>query len=494
MHLIYKRREGIDMKKRFVKLSGFHPWLGSISINSVSLIFLLLAAVTLNGCLVGGRYTPQSEANPIDTSYAYPHSEKKDTLELVKWFDLYKDEALNKLIKTALDSNRNLMIAASRVEQARERAGVVKSNLWPSIGYNGTAGTGKVGTDAQAIGAALDGNNFQMYGALSWELDLFGRVRHANKSAQAIFMSEIENRNGIQVALIGQTAELYFILRDLDNRLAIAERTLVSRKENTRLITERFNKGYVPELDKLQAEQQEATVEANIPEIKRQIIETENALRVIIGQNPGPIVRGLENNAQDLGPEIPAGIPSELLLRRPDIRSAEKIVEAQFNNIGVAKANMFPTISLTGILGFASPSLSTIISDNGFMAAGAGSIFGPIFEFSKNRSRKREQEYRLIEVTKGYEQTVLQAFADVDNSLYGYRSYNEQLEILNRQVAAATKALELTNARYDYGYTSYLEVIIQEDNLYSAELQRSFVLQKKLTSVVNLYRSLGGGW
>jgi multidrug efflux system outer membrane protein len=298
----------------------------------------------------------------------------------------------------------------------------------------------------------------------------------------------------VQVALIAQTAELYFLLRDLDNRLAIAIRTLDSRKENTRLITERFNKGYVPELDKLQAEQQQDAVAANIPEVKRQIIEVENALRVIIGQNPGPVIRGIPNESQDLGPAIPAGLPSQLLLRRPDIRSAEKIVESQFNNVGIAKANMFPTISLTGILGFASPSLSTLLTDDGFLATGAGNIFGPIFEFNKNRRRKREQQYRLVEVTKAYEQTVLQAFADVDNSLYGYRSYNEQYEILNNQVASATKALELTNARYNFGYTSYLEVIIQEDNLYEAELQRSFILQRKLTSVVNLYKSLGGGW
>lgn len=459
-----------------------------------SIAFLLFATISLSGCLVGGKYAPQAQSNPVDSSYVYPHGNQSDSIKLVQWFELYKDEALNKLIKIALDSNRNLLIATSRVEQARERAGIVKSNFWPSLGYNATAGVGKVGTDAQSVGAALDGNNFQMYGALSWELDLFGRVRHANRAAKAVMMSEIENRNGVQVALIAQTAELYFILRDFDNRLEIAERTLVARKENTRLISERFEKGYVPELDKLQAIQQEATVAANIPELKRLIIETENALRVIIGQNPGPIIRGLKNNQQDLGPEIPAGLPSQLLLRRTDIRSADKIVEAQFNNVGVAKANMFPVISLNGIMGFASPSLNTIISNKAFMAAGAGSMFGPIFEFNRNRSRKREQEYKLIEATRAYEQTVLQAFADVDNSLYGYRSYNEQLEILNIQVAAATKALELSNARYDFGYTSYLEVIIQQDNLYAAELQRSFVFQKKLTSVVNLYKSLGGGW
>jgi multidrug efflux system outer membrane protein len=283
-------------------------------------------------------------------------------------------------------------------------------------------------------------------------------------------------------------------LGDLDSRLAIAERTLAARRENTRLITERFNKGYVPELDKLQAEQQEGFVAATIPELKRSIIEIENALRVLAGQNPGTITRGLQNPAQDLSIAIPAGIPSQLLLRRPDVRAAEKQMEAQFNIVGVAKANMFPSIGLTGILGFASPQLNTLLSSEGFIASGAGSIFGPLFEFNRNRSRKRAEQYRLEQVAYDYEQTVLLAFADVDNSLYGYRSYAEQYEILDKQVTAATKALQLTQARYDYGYTSYLEVIIQEDNLFQAENQRSFILQKKLSSVVNLYKSLGGGW
>jgi len=490
--LKFKREEDIDMKRK--NFSEFHAATLS-GMNSILKLMMVIALffgmIVIDGCVVGGRYHPQTFGT--DSTSAYPHNEKKDSITLVRWVELYKDEALNRLIKTALDSNRNLLMATARVEQARERAGIVWANLWPSVGYNGTASTGTAGKDAQSAGA-LHGNNFQAYGVLSWELDLFGKVRHANRSAKAQFLSEIENRNGVQVSLIAQTAELYFLLRDLDNRLAIAERTLVSRKENTRLISERFNKGYVPELDKLQAEQQEATVASNIPELKRQIIEVENALRVIIGQNPGQIIRGLENNSQDLGPAIPAGLPSQLLLRRPDIRAAEKEVESQFNNVGVAKALMFPTISLTGLLGFASPSLETIITDAGFLTSASGNIFGPIFEFNKNRRRMREQKYRLIEVTRFYEQTVLQAFSDVDNSLYSYRSYDEQLQILNTQVAAATKALELSNARYDYGYTSYLEVIIQEDNLYAAELQRSFVLQKKLTAVVSLYKSLGGGW
>lgn len=455
-----------------------------------NLIIFGLVAVLVGGCAVGGKFSsPQ-----VKSDATYPNSSTTDSITSLKWFNLYKDEALNSLIKMVLDSNRNLLIATARIEEARERAGIVKSNYFPSVGYSAGARTSDVGTNAQAAGAGIDGNSFNMYGMLNWEIDLFGKIRHANRAAKAQYFAEIENRNGVMISLIAQTAELYFILSDLDNRLVIAERTLVARKENTRLIGERFNKGYVPELDKLQAEQQEAFVASSIPETKRQIIEVENALRVLTGRNPGAIQRGLPNQNQQMDVLIPSGLPSQLLQRRPDIRAAEKRMEAQFNYVGVAKANMFPTISLTGMLGFASPQLNTMITSDGFLASGAGSIFGPIFEFNKNRSRKRAESYRFQQVTYDYEQTVLDAFADVDNSLYGYRSYNEQYEILDKQVIAARKALELTQARYDFGYTSYLEVIIQEDNLFEAENQRSFILQKKLSSVVNLYKSLGGGW
>jgi multidrug efflux system outer membrane protein len=452
--------------------------------------YAIILFFSFNGCLVGGKFS--SPEVKVDTIYR--NNTASDTTELIKWFELYEDSVLVQLIRVALDSNKNLLSATARIEEARERAGIIKSNYYPQVSYSAGASASSVGVKAQETGAGIDGNSFAMYGMLNWELDLFGKIRHANKSAQATYMSEIENRNGVLISLIAQTAELYFILRDLDNRLSIAERTLVSRKENTRLITARFNQGYVPELDKLQAEQQEAVVAASIPDLKRQIIEVENSLRVLTGQNPGTIVRGLTNDEQKFNAEIPVGLPSALLQRRPDIRSVEKRVEAQFNRVGVTKANMFPTISLTGLMGFASPQLSTMLTSDGFVASGAGSIFGPIFEFNKNKSRKQAEEYRLQQLTYEYEDIVLSAFADVDNSLYGYRSYTEQFDILNRQVQAATKALQLTQARYDYGYTSYLEVIIQEDNLLEAENLRSFVLQKKLTSVVNLYKSLGGGW
>lgn len=455
-----------------------------------NIVVIAWVAFVLAGCAVGGKYSRPA----LKTEVAYPNSTSTDSLNLVKWFDLYKDPELNRLIKVTLDSNRNLLAATARMEEARERAGIIKSNYYPALGYSAGAGANNIGTNAREVGAGIDGNTFSMYGTLNWEIDLFGRVRHANRAAQAIFMSEAENRNGLMISLIAQTAELYFLLSDLDNRLMVAERTLLSRKENVRLISERFSKGYVSELDKLQAMQQESVVAASIPELKRLIIQTENALRVLSGQNPGAIQRGLPNVSQALDVEIPAGLPSQLLERRPDIRAAEKQLEAQFNYVGVAKANMFPTIGLTGVLGFASPQLSTILNSNSLVASGAGGIFGPLFEFNRNRSRKRAESFKFKQVTYAYEQTILQAFADVDNSLYGFRSYKEQYDILDKQVIAAAKALELAQARYDYGYTSYLEVIIQENNLFEAENLKSVVLQKKWSAVVNLYKSLGGGW
>jgi multidrug efflux system outer membrane protein len=464
-------------------------------------VFIFIVTIPFTGCLVGGKYSPQTTYE--DSTYVYPHSDSlaqhsdsvnQDSVELVKWTEFYHDEALVKLIQLALDSNRNTMIAVARTEEARERAGIIKANRWPAIGYSAGASTVTAGRNAEAAGVAVDGNSFYASGTLNWELDLFGRIRHLNRAAQAQYLAEEENQYAVKVALVGQTAELYFILRDLDDRLEIARKTLIGRTENTRLITERFNKGYVPELDKLQAEQQEAIVQGSIYDLERQVVEAENALRVLTGQRPGAIVRGLTNDQQVLDAQIPAGIPSQLLLRRPDIRSADREVEVQFNRVGAAKSNMFPSISLTGILGLASPQLTSFVSDESFYAGAAGSLFGPIFEFNKNRHFKKAEEFKLQEVTYQYELIVIQAFSDVDDALYGYHSYTQQLEVLNKQVDAATKALVLTNARYEFGYTSYLEVIIQEDNLFEAELQRSFVLQKKLNSVVNLYRSLGGGW
>ena len=295
------------------------------------------------------------------------------------------------------------------------------------------------------------------------------------------------------MSLVAEAASAYFLLCDLDNRLKIANRTLQDRKESTKIINDRFEKGYVAELDKLQAVQQEAFAASLLPNIKRQIIQVENALNVLMARMPQAVTRGQLLFAQSLTPEIPAGLPSQLLERRPDIVAAEQSLKAQFQRIGIAKAAMFPTLSLTGILGFASPQLSSMLN-GGFVANGFAGVTGPVFQFNQNKNRVLVEQKRTEQAQLQYEQTVIRAFADVNSALVQTSTYAEEFARKKEQADAAIKAYGLSKARYEYGYTSYLEVLIQENSLFDAELQVSALYQQRLNAMVNLYRSLGGGW
>ena len=461
--------------------------------KSIIYLFACFAPLIFAGCMVGGKFKSPTEA--YTTPEKFPQVEgTSDSTTLVKWFELYEDTVLQRYIRTALDSNRNMMRAAMRIEQSREIAGIVKANLYPSFGYTAQMGGGSAGTEAQKVAGGIDGGSFKTYGTLNWEIDIWGKLRSANLSFYNEFLGDIENRNGLMVSIVSEVANQYFLLIDLDNRLAIAKRTLEARRESTRIITARFEKGYTNEIDKLQAEQQEAIAAAAVPTFERQIIIVQNAIRTMMGLPPGPLERGIALYAQKQGPVIPEGLPSQLLTRRPDIREAEKRLEAQFNQVGVAKALMYPSFSLTGVLGFASPSLSSFLSGSGFVANGFGNLAGPIFEFQRNKRRVRVEEYRTKELAYNWEQTVLSAYADVDNALAEYRTYAQELEIRTAQTIAARKALELTRARYDFGYSSYYEVLIQENYLFDAELAESLTVQRKLNALVQLYKALGGGW
>ncbi len=229
-----------------------------------SYIIILLTTILLSSCLVGGRF---SKPTVSQTPEAYPRFEGSiDSISAIKWFELYQDTVLQRFIKLTLDSNRNLLIAGARVEESREIAGIVKANLYPSFGYQLSAGGGSAGNEALKVAGGIEGGAVKAYGTLNWEIDIWGKIRHANMAAYSQFIGDIENRNGLIVSLVSEVAQLYFLLRDLDNRLIIAERTLVARKESTRIITERFNKGYVAEVDKLQAEQQEALAAVASPQ------------------------------------------------------------------------------------------------------------------------------------------------------------------------------------------------------------------------------------
>jgi outer membrane protein, multidrug efflux system len=455
--------------------------------------FLFLAFLNIllfGGCMVGKQYSKPG----APTGMAYRDTLFTDSSQLMKWFELYKDPILQKMVKQTLDSNRDMLTAASRIEEARAQTAVIKANLFPKLGYQGQAGGGKAGSEALKVAGGIDGGYLSAYGLLNWELDIWGKLRRSTQAAYADFLASVENRHALQVSLVGEVATQYFLLRDLDNRLLVSTQTLDARTERTKIITDRFNKGYVSELDELMAIQQQTLASTQIPALRRQIIQTENSLRLLMGMGPGTVERGLGNFEQTLTPDIPVGLSSQLLDRRPDIRSAEKSLQAQFERIGVAQANRLPSISLTGLLGFASPQLSTFVSGNGFVANGFGIIAGPLFNFNQNKKLVEVERKRTDQLYYQYQGVVLSAFGDVDNALAEYKTLTEEYAQRLIQVEAAQKALVLSRARYDSGFTSYLEVTILENNLFDAQLLQSITLQQKLSSIVGLYKALGGGW
>ena len=398
-------------------------------IRKITWVLLACSTVIGTGCMVGKKYTkPEMPADIV-----YPNATKTDTSALATWFDVYHDTALQTLIKRTIDSNRDLLTAGARIQEAQAMSGAVKANLYPFLSYQGAIGGGKAGTDATKVNGGVQGGLVNAFGVLNWELDLWGKLRHQSQSAVNDFLASEANRDALQVSLVAEVATDYFLLRDLDNELMISQNTLEGRKKNTQIISDKFNHGYVSELDLLQARQQEAIAATAIPGFRQQITLTENAIRVILGMGPGPIVRGASNYDQILSPDIPVGIPSQLLERRPDIVAAEFALKSQFERIGVAQANRFPTISLTGILGFASPQLSTMLSNQGLVANGFGSIVGPLFNWGQNKKLVVVEKQRTEQLYYQYQKTTLNAFADVDNALASYRNLSEQYLAANNR-------------------------------------------------------------
>jgi multidrug efflux system outer membrane protein len=476
-------------RKKQVLQQQLLPIIQRINMTKQITLFTLAALILFGSCRVSKTY----EQPKMPTPTAYADNANADTIPLVKWFDLFKDTALQSIIKTTLDNNRNLQLASARVLEAQMQADIIRINQYPSFNYQLQAGGGTAGTDALKVAGGLNSAVFKAAGVLNWEIDLWGKLRGATASARAQILAIDENRNALKVSLVAEAASLYFILRDLDNRLLIAQRTLASRQESTKIITQRYEKGYISELDRYQAVQQEAQAAALIPNISRQIVQTENAINLLMGKTPGVVSRGASLFNQVLPPSIPAGLPSQLLLRRPDIRASEKALNAQYEKIGVAEASRYPSFSLTGLLGFASPQLGSLVS-NGFVANGFAGLVGPIFQFGQNLKRVQVEKIRTQQAQLQYEQTILASFADVNNALIANKTFGEEYANRKIQADAGRKALELSNARYNFGYTSYLEVLTQENSLFDAELQESVLMQQKLNALVSLYRALGGGW
>lgn len=456
--------------------------------NRILIVFILLV---LAGCSVGPKYSrPETKKNKTYTQVTV----QTDSITNLKWWDVYKDEALQSLIRVAVDSNLDIRMAVARVEEAKAILGFNQANLFPFLDYSARGRTSDFRNFAEQSGVAFSQNSLMLLGNVSWEIDIWGKLRHANRAAYADLVARDETRKSIYISIVGQVAELYFQLRGLDERYEITQRTYASRMEFLRIITLRFEKGDVSELDKLQAENIAASAKAQLYNIERAIIATENALNILLGLPYSPITRGLQNDQQQLPLDIPSGLPSELLERRPDIRSAEQQLVAQTERVGIAIALRFPSLSLTGLLGVASPDISNLFSTDAFLGSVTGQLTGPIFRFGQNKRRVDAERAKAKQFAYQYEKTVLVAFAEVENSLAEIRTYSNEFAARQTQVDATEQSLTLSKALYDNGYTSFLQVLDAERELYNSQYEKSLALQNQLISTVRLYKALGGGW
>ena len=445
----------------------------------------------LAGCAVGPKYSRPNTKKPEVYVQA---TTKSDSITNLKWWDVYQDTVLNKLITMAIDSNLDLSIAIARVDEAKAILGYNQANMFPFFDYKAGGRASDFRSASEQAGVMFSQNSANLLGNVSWEIDLWGKLRHANRAAYADLVSTDEGRKSLYISLVAQVAELYFQLRGLDERLDITRRTYETRMEYLRIITLRFERGDVSELDKLQAEQIAAAAQSQLFALERAIIATENAINILLGQTYAPVTRGLQNNQQQLPLDIPSGLPSELLERRPDIRAAEQQLVAQTERVGIAVALRFPSLNLTAVLGVASPDISTLFSADAFLGSVTGQLTGPIFRFNQNKRRVEAERAKARQFGFQYEKTVLTAFAEVENSLTEIRTYRNEFLARQTQVVATEKSLTLSKALYDNGYTSFLQVLDAERELYNSQFEKSLALQYQLISTVRLYKALGGGW
>ncbi|MDP2722829.1 MAG: efflux transporter outer membrane subunit [Bacteroidales bacterium] len=452
------------------------------------IIFLLsvVSIVGISGCKLGPKYQ-RSQFN-LAEKYRFD-SVAADTNVNLRWWEMFKDSTLNSLINKALRANKDVMIAASRVEAARATVGYNKADNYPTINIAAGASRGNFS------GAKLNSinNNFYAYPELAWELDFWGKYRSATDAARAELLASQYGMRATQISLISNVISTYFQLLEYESKLDISRNTLVSRKQGLKILEQRYAHGMVAEIDVNQSQIQWALAASAVPSYERQIATTQSTLSILLGELPKAITTGILLLDQPMPPDVPTGIPSRLLERRPDIQEAEQYARAANEQIGVSIAQRFPSISLTGLLGVASNDLSTLTS-GGLVWSASGSLLGPVFQFGKNKRRVEIAKYQALEANLTYESTVLQAFREVEDALVSIETLKRELDVLQVRYQAAINAEKLSWQRYDKGVTSYLEVIDSQTQSFEAQLDYSETRQELLTTYIQLYNALGGGW
>jgi multidrug efflux system outer membrane protein len=460
------------------------------------IIFLVAAAAA--GCTVGPDYKRPIVTVPDAYRGATPSEPAAaDAVSIgdQAWWDVFQDDQLRALIRIALQQNLDLRIAATRILQAQAQLGITRADQFPTVDGGASASRSRAARSTVPFPRdPYQSSDFQLTATAAWEIDFWGKYRRATEAARASLLASEWGQRAVATSLVSQIASAYFELRAFDLQLEIATRTLASRRESLRLTEVAANGGATSLVDVRQAEQLVFNAAATIADLERQISQQENYISVLLGRNPSDIPRGASLEQQTHLPEVPVGLPSALLERRPDIQQAEQLLVAANANIGVAKAAYFPQISLTGNGGVQSAALSDLFTKPaGLWFIGAG-LTQPIFNAGRTRSRVALSKAQEEEAALAYQQAIQQSLREVSDALVGYRKgrdFREQQLLLNR---AATDARRLADIRYRGGATSYLEVLDSDTRMFSAEIGVTQAELSELLSLVQVYRALGGGW
>jgi multidrug efflux system outer membrane protein len=409
-----------------------------------------------------------------------------------KWWDVFEDKELQSLIRTALKNNYDVRIAAARVLEAQAQLGITRADQFPSLSAGGNVNSVRNPKIGPFPGYEV--TQGELTASAAWNLDFWGRYRRATESARATLLANEWAQKEVMATLVASVASDYFLLRQLDLELEISQRTLDSRQDSLDLTMTLEQHGINSLLDVRQSEQLVYTAAAEVPDLERQIAQEENAISILLGNNPGDIPRGLKLTEEPHAPEVPVGLPSALLERRPDIRQAEQNLIAANAQIGVARAAYFPQISLTGTAGYESAALTSLFTGPAGVWTLAGSFTQPIFEGGRLKSGVRLAEAQHEQLLLTYQQTIQGAFRDVSNALVAYRKNREFRIQQQHLVESAQDASRLSQIRFKAGTTDYLEVLTNETNSFSAELTLAQAQGNELNALVQLYQALGGGW
>jgi multidrug efflux system outer membrane protein len=452
-----------------------------------------LCAALLAGCAVGPNYHRPDTRTP--SALRGPAAPGDGSLADDGWWDLYQDPVLTGLVRTALADGFDTRIAASRVEQARAIEREARGQFFPAVGYEANADRGRnslLGNPNPAGNKATDA--FDGYLAASWELDLWGRVRRLDEVARDRYLASEETRRGVELSLVAEVANDYFQLLELDEELAISHDAAQSFGESYRLFNRRLQGGIASKLETSSARANQAAAAARIPDLERQVAVQENALSVLLGRPPGAIARGAPLADRGLPPAVPAGLPSALLERRPDVRQAEDLAAAANAQIGVTIGGFLPRIGLSGLLGGVSENLQSVTNGRSALWSVGAQATGPLFAAGALKGEYQQAKAAWEEAKLEYQQTALSAFADAANALVARQKLGEAEAQLEIEVSSYQEAVTVATQRYKAGQADYFELLQTQQELYPAESALAQTHRDALLSLVQLYQALGGGW